>query len=1152
MTFGRLLLRNLLFHRRGNLAVLLGVVVGTAVLTGALLVGDSLRGSLRELTLRRLGWVDQALVAPRFFREEVASKLTAKHVAPALLLQSTASRPGGSGRVNKVILLGVDQRFWRGVEPPAGESFWQAPEFIDLSQRGVVLGAALARDLNVKAGDRVAFSLEKVSAAPRESFLGKRQADDVLTTLELKVAAVLPDDHLGSVFSLNPSPTAPRNAFVPLAVLQDELRSQQDRARSLPRLPINALFVQGGSKSALAAELGRHLTLEDWGLVVRVPRGYGGPRPGYLSLESRQVFVEPAALAAVEKAGLTTAPTLAYMFTNLATIRQHALTAAAALAPPAGPIPAAPLLALYYGPVQAPYAVVAALDPTRPPPLGPFLPKGQQRLEDGQVLLVEWEGFPFQGLSPGEPMALTYFQPGEEARLRETTTILRLAGTVPLAGRFRDRHLTPQVPGITDRLVLAEWEAPFPFDRTRLRPADNRFWTEHRATPKAYVTLKTGQKLWASRFGDVTSVRIVPPAGEKPVEVTAERILAQLQPEQGGFVFEDVRRQRLEASAGGFDFGMLFLGFSFFLILAALLLVGLLFRLNLDRRAAEVGLLLATGWRRGKVRWLFLAEGGALAVVGGLLGLAGAVLYAWAMLAFLSARWPGGLDRSFLTLHAQPQSFLFGYAGALVVSLLTIAWATRTLARVAPRALLMGETAEADGPAMRRPRWSRWVVGIGLLGAVGCFILGTQLRGHEEQAGSFFGSGALLLTAGMALFWLWMRADRREAVGGHGLAALARLAMRNASRHPGRSLLTVGLLASATFLVVAVQAFHREPARDFLERDGGSGGFPLIAETEVPVYHDPNSSRALGEVRLVPLRLRAGDDASCLNLYQPRRPRVLGVPSSLIQRGGFQFASTEAATPEERRNPWLLLRGKMEDGAIPVFGEANTVTWMLGSSLGGELSIPDERGRPVRVRVVGLLRDSIFPSELLMAESNFLELYPRQEGYQFFLIDTLPARATEAQATVEKALAGYGVAVTPAATRLEAVLAVENTYLATFQALGGLGLLLGALGLAVVLLRGVWERRGELALFRALGYRRSALGWLVLAENGYLLVLGALLGVVSAFWAVLPQLLAGAGEVRLLHLLGVFVLVTAVGLTAGAAALAATLRAPLLPALRRE
>src|SRR5204863_3631579 len=95
MTFARLLWRNLLYHRRGNLAVLLGVAVGTAVLVGALLVGDSLRGSLRALALRRLGWVDQAMVLPRFFRAELAEELqkagAADHVCPALLLHGSVS-----------------------------------------------------------------------------------------------------------------------------------------------------------------------------------------------------------------------------------------------------------------------------------------------------------------------------------------------------------------------------------------------------------------------------------------------------------------------------------------------------------------------------------------------------------------------------------------------------------------------------------------------------------------------------------------------------------------------------------------------------------------------------------------------------------------------------------------------------------------------------------------------------------------------------------------------------------------------------------------------------------------------------------------------------------------------------------------------------
>jgi len=104
----------------------------------------------------------------------------------------------------------------------------------------------------------------------------------------------------------------------------------------------------------------------------------------------------------------------------------------------------------------------------------------------------------------------------------------------------------------------------------------------------------------------------------------------------------------------------------------------------------------------------------------------------------------------------------------------------------------------------------------------------------------------------------------------------------------------------------------------------------------------------------------------------------------------------------------------------------------------------------------------------------------------------------------------------------------------------------------VVLLRNVWERRGELALLRALGYPYRALGWLVLAENGFLLILGLGIGMVAALGAVFPHLLTGSGEVPLLRLLGLLALVLLVGLAAGAAAVASTLRAPLLPALRRE
>src|SRR5271165_4900132 len=116
MTRTGLLLRNLFYHWRGNLAVFLGVAVGTAVLTGALLVGDSLRGSLRDLTERRLGWVQNALIAPRFFREKLGSEIGA-NVKPVLLLQgSVSTAPTDAGalrhRAGHVTVLGVGPEFW--------------------------------------------------------------------------------------------------------------------------------------------------------------------------------------------------------------------------------------------------------------------------------------------------------------------------------------------------------------------------------------------------------------------------------------------------------------------------------------------------------------------------------------------------------------------------------------------------------------------------------------------------------------------------------------------------------------------------------------------------------------------------------------------------------------------------------------------------------------------------------------------------------------------------------------------------------------------------------------------------------------------------------------------------------------------------------
>jgi ABC-type antimicrobial peptide transport system permease subunit len=145
-----------------------------------------------------------------------------------------------------------------------------------------------------------------------------------------------------------------------------------------------------------------------------------------------------------------------------------------------------------------------------------------------------------------------------------------------------------------------------------------------------------------------------------------------------------------------------------------------------------------------------------------------------------------------------------------------------------------------------------------------------------------------------------------------------------------------------------------------------------------------------------------------------------------------------------------------------------------------------------------------------------------------------------------------GIELVSGRQRLAEFATVENTYLSIFAVLGGLGVLLGSLGLGVVVLRNVLERRGELALLRAVGFRRGALRQLLLGEHLLLLAMGLGVGVLAAIVAVFPAVSSpGAGvPYGLLAALVAALWLAGFAWVWGATTLA--LRGSLLPALRNE
>ncbi len=580
-----------------------------------------------------------------------------------------------------------------------------------------------------------------------------------------------------------------------------------------------------------------------------------------------------------------------------------------------------------------------------------------------------------------------------------------------------------------------------------MRAKDDQYWSRHRTTPKAFVSLQTGQRLWGSRFGKLTSIRVPARPGVEMADLE-RRLLAALDQRgiRQGLEFLPLKARSLEAARGSTPFDALFLSLSFFVIGAALLLVALLFRLGLEQRAAEIGLLLAVGWPVRRVGRTLAIEAAAVAAVGGLLGVAAGIGYAWLMLAGLRTWWLGAIATPFLTLHITFRSLAIGYASGVAVSVLVTLGSLRSLRRVPIRPLLAGQmaVAVADSPSARQPRGStssgqdtspvaagrgreRWVMaGRAAIGAAAA-ASATRLTA-EAQAGAFVASGGCLLAVMLISVWRWFRGDAQAT---RALATtLPRLAARNAGRNASRSTLTIGLVASACFLIVAMSAFRQQPTA------GGVGGFALLAESAQPVFVDLNApavrsdlwgdkASELDGTRVFAWRIQPGDDASCNNLYQATQPRVLGVSRAFIDDADtagdgvrFAWAKTAARDDAEQRNPWRLLAGVKAsipagspdrsaggpagnaagsaagnaavgpassadaEAVVPCVLDLNTALYSLHlyGGVGEQFTVEYTGGKRIRFQVAGLLANSVLQGALRIDETQFTRLFPEVAG----------------------------------------------------------------------------------------------------------------------------------------------------------------------------
>ncbi|MCF7837360.1 MAG: hypothetical protein K9N49_01900 [Candidatus Marinimicrobia bacterium] len=1098
MNLRRLIWRRLWHYRRTNAGVLLGAALAATVLTGALMVGDSVRHSLTRLTLSRLGKTDFVVSAPeRLFASDLAARLSAgagEQIVPVLLLDGVVFSPEGERRVNAVQVVGVEDAFWALAPAPLA-----SPHLPGSACR---VNPALAARLGLTGqGEGLVLRLRKPGGLPADMTLATRDQD--AWSRRLRVQGIQAPEAFGH-FTLKTTQTPPPTIFLPLAWLSEQLGIAGRANVLLIQAPAGSATVQ-----SLQARLDDVWRLADAGLrITRL-------EDGAVELLSDQVFIPPAIAEAAFGAWPDVRPVTTY-FLNQITAGDRA----------------------------TPYSFASAAGPPRVPLTMP----------DDEVLINDWLAEDLDA-RPGSPLTVTYYAVDTGGRLVEQSADFRVGDIVSTAAvAAQDRRLTPAIPGLSDADNCRDWDPGIPIDLDRLRDQDEAYWDAYGPLPKLYLTHATAERLWRNRFGVHTALRFH--GAEATLDAVGKALHASLSARDLGFTVRAARADGLAASREAVDFGQLFIGLSFFLIVAAVLLTILLFAFSIEQRAEETGTLRALGIPPAVIRRGLLAEGLMLVVAGAAVGSVLAVGYNALILLALETLWQDAVRVAVFQVQVRPVSMLAGSAGVILAALAGMAWVIRGQARLTVRELQHQQPDATD----RRPGRGALVAG-GILLLTAIVICSTVSAGQgREAAGAFFASGSLLL-AGLILLAQGALGRWRPADAAGGAPTRGGLVWGAAVLRRGRGVACMALMALGVFLVMAVAANRRGTVRDPGARSSGTGGWRLWGQTTLPIVHDLNSERGraryglsdpvVDEAVFTTIRLREGDDASCLNLNRVAAPHLLGVdPAAWDQRGAFTFSRLGAGV--DPAHPWRALAQAPAPDIVPAFADMADIVWGLGRTLGDTLAYTDEQGRPFQVKLMGGLAPSILQGHLIVSEAFLMQRYPSLGGARVLLVDVPAAHSAALERVLTRRLADLGLASVPATQRLAEFNAVENTYLSIFMLLGGLGVLLGSAGLGIVAARNILERRAELALLRAVGFRRGQLLRMLFLEHAALALAGMVTGVLAAGVAVAPALLAPETTIPwrglLLTLAGVLVgSLSWIGL-----AVLAAMRGPLLPALRQE
>ncbi|MBM3495395.1 MAG: FtsX-like permease family protein, partial [Armatimonadetes bacterium] len=647
MTLFHVAVRGLRHYAGTAFATSAGVAVAACVIGGSIIAGDSVTATLRRSALARLGSADYAVAAAHPISHVLARALAdtpgVTTAAPVLIRNGSAQNADTDATAPRVQVIGAGPEF--SALYPANR---RVPS---LEPREAAVSAALASDIGLTVGSGFILRVATGSGEPVSSIFARRALSDAIRTMRVECKAILPPDGPGG-FSLGVESGARRNVIVDA----DWLAGQLDGDRVVDAVLLDADTV--AARGAIGKVVRDSSAPADFGLAIEVD----APR-GAVLVRGTDVTI-PAARAEALLGGNRSA---------------------AVPAGTAGSIMLATRLASARG--AAHYAVVGHV-PTVP-------------VEEDRIVLNRWLADDLRA-EAGGTINVEWLRPKPDGSYEPQSRRMIVSRIVAVEAAAEQQWIAPQFKGITDSERMTDWDPPFPVDLSLITPRDDLYWDRYRTTPKAFVSREAIRRMWGAEGASgewVTAVRFglgLPRAQGSGSDLRALSaaveglVRTDARIREGGPIVRPIREEALVAARGSSDFRGLMLGMSMFIVASGIALAGMLMRLSAERRASQMGVMLAMGFAPSSAARVTVIEGGFAALGGALIGAVLGAPFAAALVRALNSWWAGAVAGEPIVLTVGPGGPLIGACAAFGLGM-AAAWASaRRLVRSDVLRLLAG------------------------------------------------------------------------------------------------------------------------------------------------------------------------------------------------------------------------------------------------------------------------------------------------------------------------------------------------------------------------------------------------------------------------------------------------------------------------------